>query len=236
MRGQVAWPESRDLLPGGALFPFVARCGAGAVTATALLSLTQSPLLLTLAALLAYALTPPRLGAYTQPPATLNPGSFCTQASQRAPWAQLNLVLLLGAAAGPAQNLLLLLCFAPLVAYSLGSTLWTELDLRTGQLFYHRMFFGLQISRAGSHLEDGVAVHSALPRGDRFLVAIALKSGGHIPVRSDTPTAEASRDFGRRLARQLDLPHVVADKPEDEWPSLPVQQQRAQTSLPWADA
>lgn len=240
MRSEVAWPHISDLQSGGALFPYVRRCAGAALIALLLWWWGWHPVPLVLMALASFRFLPGKLGRYEAPPGAAQQGGFCTPAGESAPWDQLNGVLLLGAIAGPLNNLLLLLAFGPFIAYRLGSKLWTELDLEHGRVLYHRMFFGLQITREGVDLEEGSAVHSAIrverPGHDvSYAVAIATADGRKLTVRSDAASTEASRVMGLQLARQLDLPHYTGeqDSPDEEWPLLDNPSHKAHSVLPW---
>jgi hypothetical protein len=232
------------VLPGGALFAYAGPCLLSGLVGCILAWAGLDRLLVALASLLIFGASARRLlrrDPWQAAPLTVQPGTFCTMSTERSYWTQLNIVLLLAAFAGPFHSLFLLLAFAPLILFRLGSRLWTELDLTSGRVLYHRTFLGMQVTRPGGNLEGGTAVRSGLPTNRpgqplTYAVSIVDAEGRNVPVRSDAPDLATSRDFGRRLARQLDLPHLVGNErhKDSDWPrSIHAERDPGHTPLPW---
>lgn len=131
--------------------------------------------------------------------------------SERPYWGAVAMALLLGAVSGALSNLALWLPMLPFLVFRLFSRLYTELDLSRGQVFYHRTFLGLTLTRSGPDFQILTAVLSGYrsPDGEdrpRYSVALLAPGWTVIPVHPGCETLEAAHRAGYALAAQLDVP------------------------------
>jgi hypothetical protein len=168
-----------------------------------------------------------------EPPRWLAPQSYREPVAEP-PYAwQFLLLLGLTALTRSAESWTWVFGAAPLLAYRLGSRLWTECDLESGQISHHRTFCGLQISRPGVHLAEACQVISGRPLariGEQptYAVALRIQNGSLVNIQSSGDVA-SSHQAGRRLAHKLDLPHYPIEagqrqppaRAEDPWDDLP---------------
>lgn len=244
MEHELAWPQPSDLLPGGPLAKYSARCLiALLVGAWACMAHLYLGLALGLTILLFW---PGGWKSRLQPPQWVGQGGHRELVPERSQRFQLLLLLLLVGLAWSGQVALSFALSMPLVLYRVFSLLWTELDLESGQVWHHRTFFGLQVSRLGADLNQAQAVVSGVKRSQpgeevTYSTALWLGDGGMVSVKTDVLDLKDSHKDGRRLAHKLDLPHYAIKEgegfrntyPENYWPSLTPSKVEARPLLPW---
>ena len=244
MEHELAWPHPSDLLPGGPLAPYSARClMALLIGAWACLANLYFGLALGLTILL---LSPGGWRSRLSEPEWVGRGGYRERVPERSQRFQFLLLLVLLGLAWSSQAAIAFALAMPLVLYRVFSMLWTELDLESGQVWHHRTFLGLQLKRLGADLNQAQAVVSGLKRSKpgeevTYSTALWLGDGGMVSVQADVADLKACHQDGRRLAHKLDLPHYAIKNgesfrstyPENYWPPLTLQQSETRGLLPW---
>ena len=244
MEHELAWPQPSDLLPGGPLAPYSARClMALLIGAWACLANLYFGLALGLTILFFW---PGGWKSRLHPPEWVGKAGYRERVPERSQRFQVLLLLVLLGLAWSGQAALCFALATPLVLYRVFSVLWTELDLESGQVWHHRTFLGLQVTRLGADLNQAQAVVSGLEHSKpgeevTYSTALWLGDGGMASVQADIPDLKTCHQDGRRLAHKLDLPHYAikhgesfrSTYPENYWPALALQHSEARALLPW---
>lgn len=151
------------------------------------------------------------LRAVASPPRLTGSGNLATLCREgRERWPLL-LALVLAAMSGWSHNFAFLLLMLPLIAFSQLSCLWTEIDLASGRVFYHRTFCGLQITRPGGSLDEAEGVLGGVVLGrpgeeQRHSVCALLPGHLLVPLNTQCASRQASDDLAQQMALRLDLP------------------------------
>jgi len=164
-------------------------------------------------------------------------------------WGSLNVALLLGALGWPQQNILIFLLFSPFILFRLFSRLWLEVDLESGEVYFYRTFFGLQVCSDGLDLRRAEHILSGrqeeLPgQPISYSVQLRLQGNQELLLHLALEREDCHR-WGRALARRLDLPHYCQEDeasppayPEQTWTRLDSKLAPTgnRAALPWGPA